>query len=133
MKLALARSAKGASLCLLAAALPACVATPDAGVARKSGRQVAEQRCSGCHAIGLDDTGRDPNAPALRTVYRRYPIDALRSSFARGLKVGHRDMPQFSLQPAEIDSLLAYLRSLDPCGQSSSDIAALATCFEPMK
>ena len=61
------------------------------------GRALAERQCARCHAIG--DTGASPVAlaPPFRALYRRYPVDALRPAFLRGLEVGHRDMPRFVL------------------------------------
>jgi cytochrome c len=124
----------GRLLCLFAAglALSACTADRIASAPVPSGRQLAEQRCAGCHAIGEEDSSRNPRAPALRIIYRRYPVDGLREAFAKGLEVGHRDMPHFTLRPAEIDSLVDYLRSLNPCGRPSSDTAAMEKCFAPM-
>lgn len=97
-----------------------------------SGLQLAQQKCSGCHAVGPDGASANPGAPPLRSLYRRYPIDALRPAFTRGMEVGHRDMPRFTLSPAEVDRLLAYLGTLDPCGRPSSDAAAMAKCFAPV-
>ena len=97
------------------------------------GQRIAEQKCSACHAIGESDSSTNSNAPALRTLHTRYPIDGLRQAFLEGMEVGHRDMPRFVLAPQEVTDLLAYLRSLDPCGKPSSDQAAMAKCFAPMK
>jgi mono/diheme cytochrome c family protein len=97
------------------------------------GRRIAEQRCSGCHAIGENDSSPNLRAPPLRTLNVRYPIDALRPAFLEGMEVGHRDMPRFVLEPQEVTDLLSYLRSLDPCGKPSSDKSAMAKCFAPLK
>ena len=97
------------------------------------GRQIAADKCSGCHATGEDDASPNPKAPPLRTLNTRYPIDALRENFIKGMEVGHQGMPTFVLDPEEATSLLAYLRRLDPCGRPSSDKAAMAKCFAPMK
>ena len=122
-----------AGLLVAGLALSACTVAPIASAPIKSGRQLAEQKCAGCHAIGFDGSSPNPNAPTFRSLHRRYPVDALRMSFAKGLEVGHRNMPQFTLPPREIDSLVDYLRSLDPCGKPSSDAAAMAACFAPME
>lgn len=114
-------------------AIAACASRPVAPTPAPSGRQLVQQKCAGCHAISLDDASPNPGAPPLRTLYRRYPIDALNEAFTKGMKVGHRDMPRFTLSRSEVRSILSYLRSLDPCGQLSSDAAAMARCFEPME
>lgn len=97
------------------------------------GRALAERQCARCHAIG--DSGASPLAlaPPFRTVYRRYPIDALRPAFLHGLEVGHRDMPRFVLSPEEVTDIIAFLGHLDPCGKPSSDKAAMARCFAPVE
>ena len=69
---------------------------------------MAEQKCAGCHAIGETGSSPNPRSPALRDLYRRYPVDGLREAFAKGFEVGHRDMPHFILKPEEIDSLVGY-------------------------
>jgi mono/diheme cytochrome c family protein len=114
-------------------ALSACATDRMEERAPITGRQLAEQKCAGCHAIGEADSSSNPRAPALRDLYRRYPVDGLRGAFAEGMEVGHRDMPRFILPPTEIDMLVDYLRSLNPCGKPSSDKAAMARCFAPMK
>jgi mono/diheme cytochrome c family protein len=98
-----------------------------------SGEQLAARKCAGCHAIGERDSSANVNAPALRDLYRRYPVDGLRGAFANGMEVGHRDMPRFTFTPNEIDQLVDYLRSLNPCGKPSSDVAAMQACFAPME
>ncbi len=51
-------------------------------------------------------------APPFRTLSEQYPLDSLEEAFAEGILVGHRDMPEFRLSPTQIDSLLAYLQSI---------------------
>lgn len=108
-------------------------AVSTAAVPIDPGQRIAEQKCSACHAIGESDSSTNPNAPAFRTLHTRYPIDSLRQAFLEGMEVGHRDMPEFVLEPQEVTDLLSYLRSLDPCGKRSSDQAAMARCFAPMR
>lgn len=107
---------------------PTCVSAepPEAGL------QVAIEKCSGCHAIREEGLSPNPKAPPLRTLNTRYPIDALRENFLKGMEVGHQDMPILILAPEEVTNLLVYLRSLDPCSKPSSDKAAMAKCFAPM-
>jgi len=94
--------------------------------------QVAIEKCSGCHAIREEGFSPHPKAPPLRTLNTRYPIDALRENFLKGMEVGHQDMPILILAPEDVTNLLAYLRSLDPCSKPSSDKAAMDKCFAPM-
>jgi cytochrome c len=81
------------------------------------GRAFVKERCSSCHAIGR--AGRSPYRPAppLRTLNTKYDVEGLAEAFAEGIIVGHkgeRQMPEFVLQPNEIDDLIAYLKSLRP-------------------
>ena len=90
-------------------------ATEPGDVAR--GRAFVKEHCSSCHAIGR--TGRSPYrpAPAFRTLNAKYDVEGLAEAFAEGIVVGHkgdRQMPEFVLQPSEIDDLIAYLKSLAP-------------------
>ena len=81
------------------------------------GRMVAEAYCSPCHAVG--PTGRSPHAPAppFRTLHQKYNVETFAEKFANGIIVGHpgpRRMPQLQLSPADMDDLIAYLKSLEP-------------------
>jgi mono/diheme cytochrome c family protein len=91
-------------------------AAPVSTLEIERGRAYAQRHCATCHAIGR--TGSSPYAPAppFRTLHERYDVEALAEALAEGMIVGHggaRQMPQFVLSPAEIDDLLAYLKSLE--------------------
>lgn len=77
-----------------------------------AGRQVAVLRCARCHA--LDDMSRSPlpSAPPMAQMLERYNADMLASDLIDGIRVGHDEMPEFSLSVSEADALVAYLRSL---------------------
>jgi mono/diheme cytochrome c family protein len=98
------------------AALSACAqaqgAGPGATADAAEGRRIAEVYCAHCHAIGTEGESRHPMSPPFRTLSRNYPINALEEAFAEGILVGHRDMPEFRLEPAQIDDLVAYLQSI---------------------
>ena len=102
--------------------------TPEA----KRGRTVAEQQCSQCHAIDFTDASAVADAPPLRDLYKRYAIEDLRGAFVRGIEVAHPRMPVFRLSQRDVDDLLAYLKSIDPCAQPSTNKEAMARCFEPL-
>ena len=86
-------------------------ASPVAGNAVE-GRRIAEVYCSTCHAIGPIGESRHPVAPPFRTLSQDYEVNALAEAFAEGILVGHRDMPEFRLEPAQIDNLLVYLNTI---------------------
>lgn len=83
---------------------------PQASVA--DGRRLAEVYCASCHAIGTEGESRHPSAPPFRTLSRNYPVNALEEAFAEGVLVGHPDMPEFRLEPEQIDDLLGYIESI---------------------
>lgn len=99
----------------------------------ETGRALVVRKCGGCHATGEQDASANADAPPFRTINRRYPVEALRESFLKGLTVGHRAMPPFTLPESEIAAMVAYLRDLDPCRRPSSDTAAMARCFAPIQ
>lgn len=78
------------------------------------GRHIAEIYCARCHAIGAEGESTHPMSPPFRTLSQAYPINALQEAFAEGILVGHPDMPEFQLEPAQIDDLLAYIQSIQP-------------------
>ena len=78
------------------------------------GRRIAEVYCARCHAIGAEGESTHPLSPPFRTLSRAYPVNALQEAFAEGILVGHPDMPEFQLEPAQIDDLLAYIQSIQP-------------------
>lgn len=78
------------------------------------GQVFLEANCSGCHAIGLHDTGLNPEAPPFREIVRIYPPEDLAEAFGEGISTGHPDMPEFELTPDQIDGLIAYLDTLLP-------------------
>ena len=53
-----------------------------------------------------------PEAPAFRTLHTRYPVENLAEAFAEGFTTGHPSMPEFQLDAAQINDLIAYLKSV---------------------
>lgn len=98
----------------------------------KQGRAIAVRKCSACHAVGLTDASTNPQAPALRNLFKRYPVEGLREAFLKGYRVAHPPMPKFVLSRSKVEPLLAFLESLNPCSAPSSDKAAMQRCFEPL-
>lgn len=106
---------------LRAGAMAFCVASGMTGTSAqmsdkqvRAGREFATTRCAMCHALGLTGSSPHKSAPPFRDVAHRYPVASLAEAFAEGTTVGHKDMPEFVLDPAEINALLAFLASLAP-------------------
>jgi cytochrome c len=79
-----------------------------------AGKALAQANCSRCHAIGLRGRSPLPKAPPFRTLHERYPVEHLAEAFGEGIVVGHTEMPNFVLQPQQVEALVAYLKSLEP-------------------
>lgn len=77
------------------------------------GADFARRNCGECHATGPGGTSATPRAPAFRDLHRRYPVEQLAEALAEGIVTGHRGMPAFELTTAQIDDVIAYLRSLE--------------------
>ncbi|ACL56304.1 c-type cytochrome [Methylobacterium nodulans] len=105
----LLRPLGAAVLAGLLAALPA--AAEDSHVRR--GRIFVQVHCAGCHAIGR--TGESPlaEAPPFRDLHTRYPVTDLAESLAEGIRTGHPSMPEFRLDPDQIEDVIRYLASLE--------------------
>lgn len=94
---------------------PALAATPPADLtaAALRGETAVRRRCSACHAVAADDLSPNPDAPPLREIPARYPVDSLEEALAEGIIVAHDSpMPAFVLEPDEIADVIAYLREL---------------------
>jgi mono/diheme cytochrome c family protein len=95
----------------IALALGSSAAMAQSGRVQR-GFTFAQTNCSQCHALGRIGESPIPEAPPFRTLHTRYPIESLAEAFAEGITTGHPSMPQFQLDPAQINDLLAYLQSV---------------------
>lgn len=88
---------------------PAVAISPD----QQRGKTFALNNCARCHSI--DRVGQSPLsiAPPFRTLHKRYPIESLAESLAEGIQTGHPTMPEFQLDPDQINDLLSYLKTLE--------------------
>ena len=79
---------------------------------------VLEARAAGTDATEgkalLEATGAGPlpQAPPLREVYLKYPMDQLEEGFAEGMGSRHRDMPQIQFSDDQVAAILNYLGSI---------------------
>jgi cytochrome c len=90
--------------------------TTDATAAEKNlvnkGEVLVKQNCSRCHAIGKEGDSPHPQAPPLRTLSRKYPIEDIAESLAEGIVSGHPDMPVFVFDPNDVEAIVQYLESI---------------------
>lgn len=68
--------------------------------------------CAHCHAVG--QLGESPLriAPPFRTLHRRYPVEQLAEALGEGIVTGHPSMPEFRLDPGQVDDVISYLKTL---------------------
>jgi len=75
-----------------------------------------------CHAIGRGGDSPNPLAPPFRELGQRYAIDDLAEALNEGIITGHPQMPEFRFSPAEVNDLIAYLRSIQQREAASTGI-----------
>jgi cytochrome c len=84
----------------------------DAGVSERRGAALVAQQCAMCHAVGRFDESLERQAPPLRTLSRRVPLDRLEGLLGTGLLGGHPVMPKFAFEPRDVEAIMRYLRSI---------------------
>lgn len=101
-----------AAVALASVLVPVGVARgEDAAIAR--GHAFAEASCARCHAVGTTGASPFAAAPPFRDLHRRYPVEGLAESLAEGIVTGHSGMPEFELEPDQIEDFIDYLKSLE--------------------
>lgn len=78
----------------------------------KRGENLLITYCGSCHATGRTGNSRRPDAPAFRTLGKRYPIDSLEESLGEGIVAGHPDMPEMSFDGDDVGAIVDYLKSI---------------------
>lgn len=95
------------------ALLTLAAVAPDAAAADAArGAALAERWCAGCHAAGTGEARASDAGPPFAGLAADPAYDDAR---LRGwLSDPHPPMPNFNLSRAEIDDLIAHIRSLKP-------------------
>lgn len=83
-----------------------------ASASEQRGRFFARTNCARCHSIDKATESPLKIAPPFRTLHKRYPIENLAEAFAEGIYTGHPTMPEFQLEPDQINDLLSFMRTL---------------------
>jgi cytochrome c len=78
----------------------------------KRGEALLTRHCASCHAIGRTGESQHAQAPAFRTLSRRYKIEALEEALGEGILSGHPDMPEFRFSPGDVGAVIAYLEAI---------------------
>ncbi len=112
---------------VIACCLLLVLGAPHVGAAGGAGdgKAILATLCGRCHAIEATGASPLPQAPPLREVYLRYPIEQLEEGFAEGMGSRHRDMPQIQFSDEQVAAILNYLGSItgvDPARRAPSSI-----------
>ena len=103
-------AAVGAFATVMAAVLITPAVAQDPSVAR--GQQIAQEKCSRCHAIGKADASPERKAPPFREIGKKFPLEHLAEAFAEGIVTGDNNMPEFKFDPRDIDAILDYIAEM---------------------
>ncbi len=101
----------GFAAVLMLAMFPGNAALAEGGLANL-GRDLAQQLCAPCHAMGSAERSPNAIAPAFRHIEPRVDLGELVQRLQEGLVAGHPQMPVFKLTELESRALVAYLRSI---------------------
>jgi mono/diheme cytochrome c family protein len=102
---------RAASL-VAAAAILVAFASAAAAQDLKRGETLLARECGRCHAVGRAGNSPDKDAPAFRTLAKRYPIESLEEALGEGIMSGHPDMPEFKFDADDVGAIIAYLKSI---------------------
>jgi cytochrome c len=99
----------------VACAAPVCVtsvASAQGTADLKRGEALVTRDCARCHATTRTGESTHPEAPAFRTLGKRYPIESLEEALGEGIISGHPDMPEFVFESNDVGAIIAYLKSI---------------------
>ena len=84
----------------------------DAASDPKRGETLLMRDCARCHAVGRTGESPQKEAPAFRTLGKRYPVESLEEALGEGIMSGHPDMPEFKYDADDVGGIIAYLKSI---------------------
>ena len=76
----------------------------------RHGRQLLQEFCGQCHAVGRTDIKR--GAPPFRTLGRELDLDNFERKLERGISSTHPAMPEVKFTEEDARDAAAYLRSI---------------------
>jgi mono/diheme cytochrome c family protein len=76
------------------------------------GQFFARTNCARCHSIDKVTQSPLKIAPPFRVLHTRYPIESIAEALAEGISTGHPSMPEFQLEPDQINDLISFMRTL---------------------
>jgi len=103
---------KAVAAALLAALVSLVTTHPAAAQDLKRGEMLLTRDCGACHAVGRRDESLVKDAPAFRTLGRRYPVESPEEALGEGFMSGHPDMPEYEFDAADVGAIITYLKSI---------------------
>jgi mono/diheme cytochrome c family protein len=101
-----------AVIALAALLLTSCNAFAQDQSQVRRGEELLTRHCAMCHAVGRTGASPHAQAPALRTLSRRYKIEALEEALGEGIISGHPDMPEFRFGARDVGAVIDYLEAI---------------------
>jgi mono/diheme cytochrome c family protein len=92
-------------------------AQPTVAADVQHGEIIAKRWCAACHVVSAEQKSASADVPSFADIARRRKS---RKALAAFLTDPHPKMPNMNLSRAEIDDIVAYIRSLDPKAQPSA-------------
>ena len=80
---------------------------------QQRGFTLAKANCARCHSIDKVTASPLTLAPPFRELHNRYPVESLEEALGEGIVTGHRNMPEFRLDPGQVGDLISYLKWLE--------------------
>jgi cytochrome c len=107
------RSALAAVVAISAPLPPTAGADEALSPPAQRGLVFARTHCAKCHSIDRVSQSPLPPAPPFRKLHERYPVETLQEALAEGIVTGHPSMPEFQLDPGQVNDVIVYLKSLE--------------------
>ncbi len=76
------------------------------------GRELLQEKCGRCHAVGAVGDSPLKQAPPMRDVYARFAPRELQAELMEGMVSRHKSMPQIDFSEEDAHAILVYLYSL---------------------
>lgn len=111
---------RAAAFALLAIGMGPALAA-DNTVTELDGEALLKQNCGRCHSIVAKGESPLKQAPPLREIYLKYPVQKLEFELAEGMGSRHRDMPQIQFSSEQVDGILTYLSRIAGQGPPSEE------------
>lgn len=95
------------------AAGPVASAFAQPSPAAQRGLTFVRLHCVQCHSIDMVSESALKVALPFRTLIQQFPLETLRRRLGEGITATHPTMPQFRLEPDQLNDVMEYLKTLE--------------------